>query len=80
MTPNEQAEAVLAEGGSEAQAAYQRSIPTYTNPLMTHAGDTCEEPIVILSTQTSGTTTDPIRIPISHLVPDHRCNAIPRLV
>jgi hypothetical protein len=80
ITPDEHTKAILAEGSSEAKAAQQRSLPTYVNPSMTQAGDTAKDPILIQSTQSSALNPTPIHVPISHLVPDHRCNPIPSLV
>ena len=82
MTPNERADAILAQGGSEEQAAHQRSIPTYINPLTAPSTGTAANPIPVPSTQSSGPTLNPthVRVPISHLVPDHGRNPIPGLV
>jgi hypothetical protein len=82
MTPDERAEAILAEGRSEEQAAHQRSIPTYVNPLTAPPTGTATNPIPVPSTQSSGPTINPIpvRVPISHLVPDQGRNPIPGLV
>jgi hypothetical protein len=82
MTPDERAEATLAAGGSEEQAAAQRSVPTYINPLTEPHSGTATNPILIPSTQSSGAArhTVPSRIPTSHLVPDQGRNPIPGLV
>jgi len=82
MTPDERAEATLAAGGLEEQAAVQCSIPTYTNPLTEPPLGTATNPIPIPSSQLSGASghTTPPHIPISHLVPDQGRNPIPRLV
>jgi hypothetical protein len=45
LTLEEWAEAVLAEGGSEAEVACQRSIPTYINLLTTQMGNCTSDPI-----------------------------------
>jgi hypothetical protein len=50
MTPDERAEATLAAGGSEEQAAVQHSVPTYINPLTEPHSGTATNPILIPST------------------------------
>jgi hypothetical protein len=80
LTPEERAEAILAKGGSEAEAACQHSIPTYINPLTTQMGVCTSDPIHVHSTQLSVNPPAPTRNPISHLVPDHGRKPIPSLV
>jgi hypothetical protein len=78
MTPDKQAKATLATGGSEEQAAVQCSTPSYTGPPT----GTVANPIPIPSTQSSRPAIHmgPSRVPISHLVPDQGRNPIPGLV
>ena len=82
IMPDERADATLAAGGLEEQAALQRSTPTYINPLTGPPTGTAANPIPVLSTQSSGpaVNTAPSHVPISHLVPNHGRNPIPGLV
>ena len=82
MTPDERADAILTEGGLEEEAACQRSIPTYVNPLTGALLGDATNPIIVPSTQSSGQTTNPgpACTPFSHLVPNQGYNPIPGLV